>query len=110
MKPEAQRIAIAEALGWTNIKPPHGYAPEPYGLPPHCSSESQDLPDYLYDLNAMQEVWETLSKPKKADFAVFLNRIRGLEYEICGWIDLIGAPADLRAEAFLKTIGKWVKE
>lgn len=100
MSPEAQRIAIAESVGIYLHDGDH--APSNYVF-------VTDLPDYLNDLNAMHEaennirnLWDT--------YLLFLIKIR--------WRDAQPSqhPADLsptrataaqRAEAFLKTIGKW---
>ncbi len=95
MTPEAQNIAIAEACGWTfhhnRYFPPAG-------------SISRPVPNYVGDLNAMH----------KAEAILIVKAKRGQDYvnnldEICG--DAYGeyhATAEQRAEALLRTIGKWV--
>lgn len=111
--------AVAISLGWTSIEkewfnwdgPEFQYL---HGIPGNNECQSrrifETVPNYTEDLNAMQEVWEDLSMPEKADFAVELNRLMGMEFNICGWIHLIGATAAQRAEAYLKMLGLWTKE
>lgn len=120
MNPEAQRIAIAEACGWTNIykrvcdgqgREWHGARPDGWGA---------ELPDYLNDLNAMHESENTLfawngfdsSKDDYGRFIGWLENITQSAY-FKGKPDseehrkLVSATATQRAEAFLRTIGKW---
>jgi hypothetical protein len=87
MSPQAQRIAIAEACGWKDeiVKAFHG------------------LPDYLNDLNAMHEATHSL---KKDQLRWYRNRL----IELTGTFEAIDATAPQRAEAFLRTIGKWEEE
>ena len=97
MTPEAQRIAIAEACGFAKdwdfkrAQPCRGW----------CVTS---LPDYLNDLNAMHEAEGELN--------------RGSGYHETGGYGLylvaldhdVSATAAQRAEAFLRTIGKWVDQ
>lgn len=92
MSPHDQRVAIAEACGYTtqfiNWCNPH------------------DIPDYLNSLDAMHEAEKTLELNKIPVYQSMLN--------IC-MIDAGGTnciwhlPASVRAEAFLRTIGKWTE-
>lgn len=122
MDKNKQRIAIAEFLGWRlrwqNVgggelydEKPKGNCWEAWNDPHGCGlDEKYDEaypPNYLSDLNAMHGAWESLSFPQQAAFAEKLHAVMGLDGNICGWIKLIGATAEQRAEAFLKTIGKW---
>ena len=85
MKPEQQRIAIAEACGEDN------------------DSIYRDLiPDYLNDLNAMHEAEKVLVR---LQWVSYLRRLQTLCDESVSWP--IHATAAQRAEAFLRTIGKW---
>ena len=98
MNPEKQRIAIAEACGWKPDKrglgwlSPHGYySPEP---------------DYLNDLNAMHEAEELLYA--KSDTLEGAERMRDYSKWLCNIAKYpLRATASQRAEAFLRTIGKW---
>ncbi len=68
MTPEQQRIAIAEACGWTEVmnrmdydgcggeRSLCGLHPDDFGT----GNSHQDCPDYLNDLNAMREAEEVL--------------------------------------------------
>jgi hypothetical protein len=97
VKPEQQRIAIAEACGivsrdhWGPLyKTPQGAV--------------RDCPDYLNDLNAMHEAEKVFLKMETLCFwETYSNRLTSS----LGWIDIFHATAAQRAEAFLRTIGKW---
>jgi len=108
MKPKEQRIAIAEACGWlVNDDGVNGISPinVEQGLtnPKICSWK---LPDYLRDLNAMHEAEKTLRKPMKGSDTDTIIGDRMHKYaELIGYA--FDATAAQRAEAFLKTIGKW---
>jgi hypothetical protein len=64
MSPEAQRIAIATALGWHNIQP------NPIGATPLAGSREASphdgaifgIPNYLSDLNACMELCNRLAE------------------------------------------------
>ena len=118
MSPEAQRIAIAKACGWTlvgiNVTAPvpvfsssqlTGRTPEGY---------VQLVPNYLNDLNAMSEAEKFLNN--KAFIQSYLENIivNVLEEHAQGdgsleetWL-VCQASAKLRAKSFLQTFGKWV--
>ena len=88
MTPEAQRIAIAEA----------------------CASQGV-LPDYLNDLNAMHEAEKVLTHDQMIDYSRHVGKLvtSHLPASRAAWMDfkLINSTASQRAEAFLRTIGKW---
>ncbi len=107
MKPEAQRIAIAEACGWT---------------PAHCETFNRwlhpdsayyrlerDLPDYLYDLNAMHEAEASIDDEQ--EWAVYSDQLANVVFRDAkndGTASAVWhATAAQRAEAFLRTLGKW---
>ena len=94
MTPEQQRIAIAEACGWKPDKRGLGW------LSPHGYYASE--PDYLNDLNAMHEAEKLLVR---LQWVSYLRRLQTLCDESVTWP--IHATASQRAEAFLRTIGKW---
>jgi hypothetical protein len=110
MSPEEQRIAIAEACGhkiridedkraWVEIK--DGL----WGL------VSEELPDYLHDLNAMNEVLSNMDwgDNKWKTYQKNLHEICKAEGhpEWFVWYIEHNATAAQRAEAFLKTLGLW---
>lgn len=103
MSPEAQRIAIAEACGFINVRMWSESCIASMGI--NAKGEywsSLGVPDYLNDLNAMNEAEGTLN--------------RGSGYHETGGYGLylvaldhdVSATASQRCEAFLRTIGKWV--
>lgn len=111
MSEEQINIAIAEACGWTILETPiddHGYASyakDPNGCP--CPG----IPDYCRDLNAMHEAEETLELQDAGRYADDLRDVVLLRTRL-PWVDAgsfahIYATARQRAEAFLRTIGKW---
>jgi hypothetical protein len=131
MTPEKQRIAIAEACGWTDVRRPIDDSYHTIGtetlewLMGRVAGVKlgervhKPLPDYLNDLNAMHEAEKTLT-----DRQWFHEIKDSQEGEICYWTCLWhitacdsktngsgrlrhSATAAQRAEAFLRTIGKW---
>jgi hypothetical protein len=118
MKPEQQKIAIAEACGWTECvfvesiglaKGRPGNNKPSYGT---YENGMAQLPDYLNDLNAMHQAEQTLWEKdwtSRHDFidklARIINPTHGHHQQSA--IDLLDATAAERAEAFIRTIGKW---
>ena len=102
MSPEAQRIAIAETCGWTVNPDPKDHSGYRYYAPKGTSPSlgRHALPDYLHNLNAMHEATQSL---KKDQLRWYRNRL----IELTGTFEAIDATAAQRAEAFLRTIGKW---
>ena len=103
MTPEQQRIAIAEACGWkTGYRDPEAWHP---------------LPNFLNDLNAMSVALDTLNDDQQWQFIQHLNEItRNKDHSYADdWFiqdtdwtwRMVNATATQRAEAFLRTIGKW---
>lgn len=98
MNTEKQRIAIAEACGWTRQSDNSIWFNDPTNS---FQAHEQDVPDYLNNLNAMH-------KAEKALRPILQERYYRLLREKIGSYDLaISATAAQRAEAFLRTIGKW---
>ena len=93
MTPEAQRIAIAEACGWTRRRE-HAMS---QWIAPHGGSWNEP-PDYLNDLNAMQSAEKLLKSAEQfRQYADSLDDGNGGHF----------ATAAQRAEAFLKTLNLW---
>ena len=63
------------------------------------------LPDYCNDLNAMHEAEKMLSKAQWEDFVQHLANDWSSASD--AWKDVCHATARQRAEAFLRTLGKW---
>jgi hypothetical protein len=98
MNTDKQRIAIAEACGW---KCPCGFK-EAFACwvrPSAMEHQTEWLPDYLNDLNAMHEAEKTLD----------YNDLNDMEESVSFHFGVtpFHSTAAQRAEAFLRTIGKW---
>ena len=120
MKPEQQRIKIAEACGYS--------AGQKTGATWELLKNSKFetcffnkrienatlrdclkyLPDYLNDLNAMHEAEKTIRNPGLALWCEYSRTIRRICDE--SLYSEIHATAAQRAEAFLKTLGLWEGE
>ncbi len=103
-----QRIAIAEACGWTDVRELDDVYPDGsvaagiwwQGVNP--SEKVEDLiPDYINDLNAMHEAEKVLGDKLDVYTLCLYHITKG------GDKMAYRATAAQRAEAFLKTIGKW---
>ena len=109
MNPEQQRIAIAEACGWrcTAFKEAIACWVRPNGM----SHQTELLPNYLNDLNAMHEAEKVLAKANWGGYAAELYRITNAHNHGISpnhhWLAVAFSTAAQRAEAFLRTIGKW---
>ena len=100
MTPEQQRIAIAEACVWT-VHPKNKWVVIPPNSP-HSVQPLYTLPDYLNDLNAMHEAEKVLKGGMRSKYDAELTLICSRDYNFI-W----ESTASQRAEAFLRTIGKW---
>ena len=99
MTPEHQIVAIAEAYGFRECWISQNGAP--WGFL-GANYYSQLVPNYLKDLNAMHEAEKAMNNNDWWKFVEHLTNI-------CGGGTALGisATASQRAEAFLRTIGKW---
>lgn len=99
MNNEKQRIAIAEACGYKRLT-------QHEAVWSHKGSKiytAGNLPDYLNDLNAMHEAEETLG-----DCEMVWGKYAGKLFSIMEpHRHYLHATAAQRAEALLRTIGKW---
>lgn len=120
MTPEQQRIAIAEACGWklksNGLSPMWSWQNESLihriKWVAHKVMASQGvLPDYLNDLNAMHEAEKVLTPDTRPEYLCQLfdaaTRGRSGLYPVDENYLSHHATASQRAEAFLRTIGKW---
>jgi len=115
MTEEKQRIAIAEACGWT-FHPP-SFNPQPYSddfksealacwvRPGNDPWQTEYPPDYLNDLNAIHPIIGKLDDQQ-------WEKYRFIEL---GWIKhrditLREPSAKQKCEALLKTFGKWEED
>ena len=104
MNKEAQRIAIAEACGWSYRKTEfctYWWNDEVNKTLPPNDDGFRPCPDYLNDLNAMHDAENTVIKPQRL-WHHYCLRLDGRSFE-----ESIGTTASQRAEAFLRTIGKF---
>ena len=101
MNPEQQRIAIAEACGKWHSGWPHEYMNQ--------ADRLRHIPNYLNDLNAMHEAEKVLGAcwPTYCEHLLEIVEPEPRTLEICHRWNLLHATATQRAEAFLRTIGKW---
>jgi hypothetical protein len=119
MTPEQQRIAIAEACGWTRCEGSMGFhqtlADE---KSKQCGGRWSwfEIPNYLGDLNAMHEAEQVLSEEQKEQFVFWMNHIHpsaDIHHSDDQWdfrlevFSLVHSPASQRAEAFLRTLNLW---
>ena len=113
MKPEQQRIAIAEACGLTNVAPMivKNVKHEGDDITVGIWSDDGWVPQYLNDLNAMHEAEKVLTQDQMIDYSRHVGKsvTSHLPASRAAWMDfqLINVTASQRAEAFLRTIGKW---
>lgn len=118
MAPEDQRIAIAEACGWKRDERgwsrPDGSRAEHNEMLDVCYQVVQhDCPDFLNDLNAMHEaekrIVEEAERGYRYDMMLYMV-VQANEEGMTNFMKLWHATAAQRAEAFLRTIGKWIEE
>ena len=96
MSPDKQQIAIAEACGIISKDQWGPLYKTPQGI-------LRDCPDYLTDLNAMHEAEKVMTAGEREQFKDILEVVCARTFQ---W-DRISATAAQRAEAFLRTVGKW---
>lgn len=128
MSPEAQRVAIAEACGFSCL-PNHGLAggfllrfPDGHlGTELHSNfywAVINEGPEYVTDLNAIHTAERTLTNDQRRQYILFLIEVHPLRYDPFADVSedgdgymkvffLANATAPQRAEAFLRTLGKW---
>ena len=105
MNTEQQRIVIAQACGYKDvaIRLTEGTIKVMTGFKNHRFDE--EVPDYLNDLNAMHDAEKILSPTSEIEWHNQLQNVCG-----CSWRVMIRATAAQRAEAFLRTLGRWEEE
>ena len=99
MTDQQQRIAIAEACGWSEIS--DWKAAGINGLHP-SGQWTEVIPNYTSDLNAMHEAEKVLTAEQRRSY---VNCIFNLPVSECESNTF--ATAAQRAKAFLRAIGKW---
>lgn len=113
MKTEDQLIAIAQACGWTCVgrgSPAYQLHHGPgviCGIPP--KSCYGIVPPYVSDLNAMSKAEATLGREGQSyEYWQNLCACCGVAWDGNAQWEAVFATAEQRAEAFLRTIGKWI--
>jgi hypothetical protein len=105
MNKESQRIAIAEACGWTEHK---SRVANYWKL--HGEFVGYGPPDYLNDLNAMHEAEKVLTDDE-GDRMRYFDNLAEITADAnggrCSRFLLVHPSATQRAEAFLRTLGLW---
>jgi hypothetical protein len=104
MTPDQQRIAIATACGWTDIRRQRLYAGDQdlWGTKITGGEKHRNrLPDYLNDLNAFHEMEKVLTSEQVTSYVDFLELMNER------WSTPAFATAPQRAEAFLRTLNLW---
>jgi hypothetical protein len=131
MTPEAQRIAIAEVCGWKNCRcdegtvnmPPKGEPDDDFNRDvvehkkciPYCGfprePHRETLPDYLKDLNSMNEAEKVMQCGHFQQYSIELWHVCTLAHPDSQYNELtydrLHATAAQRAEAFLRTLNLW---
>jgi hypothetical protein len=109
MKPESQRIAIAEACGWKNLCWYRVDVNEEILIgnsPKDTHPYSSPVPDYLNDLNAMHEAERVIPENLRGAYTTTLHIFSSHYADEREWL-AIHSTAAQRAEALLRTINKW---
>ena len=120
MKTEAQRIAIARAhLGYDDFDwllwCDEEIVPVWEGRKLHGSKRAESkwhqVLDYTGDLNAMKDARKCLPVHLRAQYQNNLDKICASSRDPhCSCWDFIDAFPEQHAEAFLRTVGRWVEE
>lgn len=106
MTNEQINIAIAKHCGWTSFGMFSGRSDRPAAFRPGCTSP-EVIPDFCGDLNAMHEAEKVLTDDQyHTGYKQALASLVGLS----GNMRVPSATARQRAEAFLRTIGKWKED
>ena len=111
MKPEAQQTAIAEACKW--VLEPAGK--DSFGVFYAAFWRHPDfqgvhsVPNFLTDLNAIHAAEREVMLPDIALRNQYAANLKSVDMPATDFFYL-HATAAQRAEAFLKTVGKWVEE
>ena len=108
MTPEKQRLAIAEAYGFVSHGNSGAWYVDGGMIAGYLEGRFTPIPNYLNDLNAMHEAEKTLTEQQLPHYDELLGPFlwSGYSASTCNW----HATAAQRAEAFLRTIGKWQED
>jgi len=104
MTNEKINAAIAEACGWC-----FEYGHWVLRVSGKLTRSRYELPDYCNDLNAMHEVITALPKERRHNYLGYLFEVVNVK-KVGEIFNAHNATARQRAEAFLRTLGKWEEE
>ena len=103
MTEEQINAAIARACGWENVTAAHRS-----GRAPGADYVGYEFyPNYCTDLNAMHEAEKVLTIPQEKEYFFSLKQSVGDLIWYRSTCRNYRATARQRAEAFLRTLGKW---
>lgn len=103
------RIALAEGCGWIKVRE-HWEKDGQSAFLNDCI-HYQQLPDYAKSLDAMHEAEKTLEDSENRGVSFYfemLHKVVGSLSDNPQW-RMIHATARQRAEALLRTLGKWIE-
>lgn len=102
MKIITQRITIAKECGWGD--PDQTLNAD---TPPGWDHSRDRIPDYHNSLQAMHWAEETLTRAQWVEYCQHLTKGTGIGVSYATVRAAAHATSEQRAEAFLRTIGKW---
>jgi hypothetical protein len=109
MTNEQINIIIAEACGW-QVHPKDRFIVIPPNSP-HSVQPLFSIPNYCNDLNALHEAEKVLTEEQMAIYAWEIDKAFPPDQQDKIWFSrtycFVHATAKQRAEAFLRTLGKW---
>jgi hypothetical protein len=106
MTREQKNVIVAEFYGWRF--PFHDESMKTTAImmwvaPGNADWETQKLPDFCNDLNAMHKVLMTLNSTYLSEYGSQLNIVMN-----CGTKLMFMASAEQQVDALIKLLGKWV--
>ena len=107
MTDEQINAAIAEACGWMDVWRAPNASETACFVGTSASGEFAPAPNYCTDLNAMHEAEKTLTKEQVREYQCYMYDMACEINNTCGRWMPYSATARYRAEALLKTLGKW---
>jgi len=116
MSEQEQQIAIAEACGWLCLGGCFAADYPGWILQGDTAWKGgmRKLPNYLHDLNAMHEAEKTLDAHRREQYTDLCVIIASRKAEFTAELsetslrwNALHCTAPQRAEAFLRTVGKW---
>lgn len=105
MTDEQINAVIAESIGWTKVNVEHRSGISPANGRFWVGAEF--LPNYVKCLNAMHEAENVLTKEQVREYQCYMYDMASKIDQTCGRWMPYSATARYRAEAFLRTLGKW---